>query len=86
MLQMVAAFEAACGRPLPYRIEPRRPGDIAESAGPIPPRPLGNWTGTPAGIRRHVRRQLALAVRQPQWLRGVGPGLRLRMYSTHTLE
>ncbi len=30
VLQMVAAFEAACGRPLPYRIEPRRPGDIAE--------------------------------------------------------
>ncbi|MFQ2092228.1 UDP-glucose 4-epimerase GalE [Aeromonas taiwanensis] len=30
VLQMVAAFEAACGRPLPYRIESRRPGDIAE--------------------------------------------------------
>ena len=30
VLQMVAAFEAACGRPLPCRIEPRRPGDIAE--------------------------------------------------------
>ncbi|WP_338883412.1 UDP-glucose 4-epimerase GalE [Aeromonas hydrophila] len=30
VLQMVAAFEAASGRPLPYRIEPRRPGDIAE--------------------------------------------------------
>lgn len=27
---MVAAFETASGRPLPYRIEPRRPGDIAE--------------------------------------------------------
>jgi UDP-glucose 4-epimerase len=30
VLQMVTAFEAASGRPLPYRIEPRRPGDIAE--------------------------------------------------------
>ncbi|MGL4353694.1 MAG: UDP-glucose 4-epimerase GalE [Aeromonas popoffii] len=30
VLQMVAAFEAASGLPLPYRIEPRRPGDIAE--------------------------------------------------------
>ncbi|CAD7559926.1 UDP-glucose 4-epimerase GalE [Aeromonas hydrophila] len=30
VLQMVAAFETASGRPLPYRIEPRRPGDIAE--------------------------------------------------------
>lgn len=30
VLQMIAAFEAASGQPLPYRIEPRRPGDIAE--------------------------------------------------------
>ncbi|MGL5071648.1 MAG: UDP-glucose 4-epimerase GalE [Aeromonas salmonicida] len=30
VLQMIAAFEAASGRALPYRIEPRRPGDIAE--------------------------------------------------------
>ncbi|BBS85881.1 UDP-glucose 4-epimerase GalE [Aeromonas media] len=30
VLQMVAAFSAACGKPLPYRIEPRRPGDISE--------------------------------------------------------
>ena len=30
VLQMVAAFEAASGQPLPCRIEPRRPGDIAE--------------------------------------------------------
>lgn len=30
VLQMIAAFEAASGRSLPYRIEPRRPGDIAE--------------------------------------------------------
>ena len=27
---MVAAFEQACGKAIPYRIEPRRPGDIAE--------------------------------------------------------
>jgi UDP-glucose 4-epimerase len=30
VLQMIAAFEAASGQPLPCRIEPRRPGDIAE--------------------------------------------------------
>ncbi len=30
VLEMVAAFEAACGKTLPYRIAPRRPGDIAE--------------------------------------------------------
>jgi UDP-glucose 4-epimerase len=27
---MVKAFEQASGRPVPYRIEPRRAGDIAE--------------------------------------------------------
>lgn len=29
VLQMVASFEAASGRPVPYRIAPRRPGDVA---------------------------------------------------------
>lgn len=29
VLDMVRAFEAASGRPIPYRIAPRRPGDIA---------------------------------------------------------
>lgn len=29
VLQMVKAFEAASGRPVPYKISPRRPGDIA---------------------------------------------------------
>lgn len=28
VLQLVTAFSAACGKPLPFRIEPRRPGDI----------------------------------------------------------
>jgi len=27
---MVAAFEQACGKTIPYEIVPRRPGDIAE--------------------------------------------------------
>lgn len=30
VLQMVRAFEQACGRPIAYLLEPRRPGDIAE--------------------------------------------------------
>jgi UDP-glucose 4-epimerase len=30
VLEMVAAFERACGRPIAHRIEPRRPGDVAE--------------------------------------------------------
>jgi UDP-glucose 4-epimerase len=28
---MVAAFERACGKPIPYQIVSRRPGDIAET-------------------------------------------------------
>ena len=30
VLEMVAAFETACGNAIPYTIAPRRPGDIAE--------------------------------------------------------
>jgi UDP-glucose 4-epimerase len=30
VLEMVAAFARACGRPVPYRIAPRRSGDIAQ--------------------------------------------------------
>ena len=30
VLQIVKAFEKASGRPVPYKIGPRRPGDIAE--------------------------------------------------------
>ncbi|MGM0643491.1 MAG: UDP-glucose 4-epimerase GalE [Thermodesulfobacteriota bacterium] len=29
VLEMIRAFEKACGRPIPYKITPRRPGDIA---------------------------------------------------------
>jgi UDP-glucose 4-epimerase len=28
VLEMVRAFEAACGKKIPYRIVPRRPGDV----------------------------------------------------------
>lgn len=30
VLQIIAAFEKACGKKIPYQIDPRRPGDIAE--------------------------------------------------------
>ncbi|HFQ5212692.1 TPA: UDP-glucose 4-epimerase GalE [Vibrio vulnificus] len=30
VLEMVEAFAAACGKPVPYELYPRRPGDIAE--------------------------------------------------------
>lgn len=29
VLEVVAAFEKACGKKVPYEIKPRRPGDIA---------------------------------------------------------
>ena len=30
VLEMITAFKSACSKPIPYRIGPRRPGDIAE--------------------------------------------------------
>ncbi|MDR0924342.1 MAG: GDP-mannose 4,6-dehydratase, partial [Hungatella sp.] len=29
VLQMIEAFSKACGKPIPYSIKPRRPGDVA---------------------------------------------------------
>lgn len=40
VLDMVRAFEAASGKPVPYRISPRRPGDIATC--------YSNWVGKPS--------------------------------------
>jgi UDP-glucose 4-epimerase len=31
VLQVISAFERACGKPIPYRFAPRRPGDVATS-------------------------------------------------------
>jgi UDP-glucose 4-epimerase len=44
VLDMVKAFERACGRAVPYRIAPRRPGDIAQCyADPSLARELLGW-------------------------------------------
>lgn len=44
VLEMVKAFEAASGRPVPYRIQSRRPGDIAACyAEPTLARTLLGW-------------------------------------------
>jgi len=44
VLEMVAAFERASGRPVPYAIVDRRPGDIAECyADPVRARELLGW-------------------------------------------
>ncbi len=47
VLEMLAAFEAACGKTLPYQIAPRRPGDIAECyADPSAAQEALNWRAT----------------------------------------
>lgn len=44
VLEMVRAFEAASGREVPYKIAPRRPGDVAQSlADPSRARALMGW-------------------------------------------
>jgi UDP-glucose 4-epimerase len=44
VLEVVRAFEAASGRPVPYRIAPRRPGDVAQCyADPSLARELLGW-------------------------------------------
>ena len=44
VLEMVKAFEAASGRPVPYRLDPRRPGDVATCyAEPARAAAVLNW-------------------------------------------
>jgi UDP-glucose 4-epimerase len=44
VLEVVAAFEAASGQPVPYRFAPRRPGDVAQCyADPALARRLLGW-------------------------------------------
>jgi len=45
VLEMVRAFEAACGRPIPYQIVDRRPGDVAKCyADPAKAREELGWS------------------------------------------
>jgi UDP-glucose 4-epimerase len=47
VLEMVRAFEQASGKPIPYQIVPRRPGDIASCyADPTRAREELGWTAT----------------------------------------
>jgi UDP-glucose 4-epimerase len=47
VLEVVAAFERACGRPIPRRIAPRRAGDIASCyADPGRARAILGWRAT----------------------------------------
>ncbi len=68
VLEVVRAFERASGRPVPYEIVARRPGDVAACyADPTPRTPLARLGGAPRP-RRDVRRQLALAEDEPERL------------------
>ena len=44
VLDVLHAFEKACGKQIPYVIDPRAPA-ISPSAMPTPPRPRMNWAG-----------------------------------------
>lgn len=47
VLQIIAAFSKACGKELPYQIDPRRPGDIAQCyADPKKARVELGWEAT----------------------------------------
>lgn len=47
VLDIIHAFEKACGKELPYKIEPRRPGDIAQCyADPKKAKEELGWTAT----------------------------------------
>ena len=47
VLQIIKAFEKACGKELPYVIDPRRPGDIAECwANPAKAKAELGWEAT----------------------------------------
>ncbi len=44
MLEVVKAFEAASGRPVPYQLVARRPGDVAQCyADPVQALALLGW-------------------------------------------
>ena len=45
VLEIVAAFAKACGKDIPYQIDPRRPGDIAECwSNPAKAKEVLGWT------------------------------------------
>ena len=44
VLEVVAAYERACGKPIPYVVDPRRPGDIGEYyADPSKAKAIFGW-------------------------------------------
>ena len=63
VLQMIKAFERASGRPVPYRVVPRRPGDVAQCyADPSLAKKLLGWSA-----KRGLDEICADAWRWQQW-------------------
>ena len=63
VLQVISAFERACGKPIPYRIGPRRPGDVRETYGDVTrARDVLGWSA-----KRGIDEMCADAWRWQQW-------------------
>ena len=63
VLQVIAAFERACGKPIPYRIGPRRAGDVRETYADVTrAREVLGWTA-----KRGIDAMCADAWRWQQW-------------------
>ena len=69
VLDIVKAFEKVNGVKVPYKIEARRPGDIAECwADPAKAKELLGWT---AQKNLEDMRRMALADTEPEWICGL---------------
>jgi len=63
VLQVIDAFSRACGKPVPYRIGPRRPGDIAQTWSDVTlSKELLGWTA-----QRDIDDMCTDAWRWQQW-------------------
>ena len=68
VLDVVKAYEKACGKPVKYQIKPRRPGDIAECyANPKKAKEILGWEAT-RGIDEMCRDSWNFTLKNPQGL------------------
>ncbi len=68
VLDVVKAYEKACGKPVKYQIKPRRPGDIAECyANPKKAKEILGWEAT-RGIDEMCRDSWNFTLKNPKGL------------------
>ncbi len=68
VLDVVKAYEKACGKPVKFQIKPRRPGDIAECyANPKKAKEILGWEAT-RGIDEMCRDSWNFTLKNPQGL------------------